>query len=219
MSALATTVFKKQPSVLVSSDFWITINLPWFKSTEVCVMSWHISDIITMCGVAGVRPAAAEHEPAVPEGAAELEPAEHRGADRAQGVLAARLQQEPEEVQHPALGWDTVSGDLIFLAYLTSKHNFSAGLGTIATTLAALVINVYWNTTPSYLKDIKYSTVTPKTLNLGAESKEVSFIHFPFLEWKHFLLNRHQELLRRSLKLQRKQQKLLKKLKRLWKKH
>ena len=137
-------------------------------------MSWHISDIITMRGVAGVRPAAAEHEPAVPEGAAELEQAEHRGADRAQGVLAARLQQEPEEVQHPAPGWDTVSCDLTFLAYLTSKHNFSAGLGTIATTLAALVINVYWNTTPSYLKDIKYSTVTPKTLNLGAESKQVS---------------------------------------------
>merc|ERR1712165_579522 len=114
MSALATTVFKKQPSVLVYGRRLLSTSPRSLKALQ----NWS-------------RPSIAE-------------------------------------LTVPKESWQHVHNRN------QKKYNIQllAGLGTIATTLAALVINVYWNTTPSYLKDIKYSTVTPKTLNLGAESKQ-----------------------------------------------
>merc|ERR1712165_613523 len=114
MSALATTVFKKQPSVLVYGRRLLSTSPRSLKALQ----NWS-------------RPSIAE-------------------------------------LTVPKESWQHVYNRN------QKKYNIQllAGLGTIATTLAALVINVYWNTTPSYLKDIKYSTVTPKTLNLGAESKQ-----------------------------------------------
>merc|ERR1712165_427915 len=114
MSALVTTVFKKQPSVLVYGRRLLSTSPRSLKALQ----NWS-------------RPSIAE-------------------------------------LTVPKESWQHVYNRN------QKKYNIQllAGLGTIATTLAALVINVYWNTTPSYLRDIKYSTVTPKTLNLGAESKQ-----------------------------------------------